>query len=162
MRFGNWNIVQFTLDNTPSKRQTSIMLVWLGVLLKPLNTIYTAFKSYYLGVYSQLSYNSQTIILEKLLNNTFDSILNRIYIVHSNDTNMIGYIYFNSEAAPKTYASFISEGKPLIYGYFKSEAKGATDFYVNVPASLTYDAVLMNSLIKKYKLISKRYIIQLI
>ncbi len=156
MQFYNRNIEQSVLDNTPIKRQQPILLAWLGVLLAPVRSIYSAFSSYYYDVKLKLNYSSQTIVMEALLNDLFDAGSRRIYIVTASETDAIRYLYYVAENGEITYTSYISENSP-VYSYYRSEAQTATDFYINIPTGLVYDAVALNKLINNCKLITKRY-----
>ncbi len=159
MRILNWNIPQFILDKLPSNKQKSIQIAWISSLLQPIANIYNGFKTFYLNTAEKLKYNGQVIILEQLLNDTFDNTARRIFIQNANETDFIDTIYFASEGAPETDIFYESEGEPPIYAYYETEAKGSVEFYVFVPIGLVYDAATMNSLINRYKLVTKRHTI---
>jgi len=58
---------------------------WLQALLAPVLSLYNTFYAYRLQTIKTLRYNCQTIILENLLNDTFDNALRRIVITTNYD-----------------------------------------------------------------------------
>lgn len=103
-------------------------------------------------------FNSQTIVLQHLLNDLFDNQLRRIYIIN---TANIYYPYFYNEIEnkPPIYLHYKIENMPF-YMKFQIEYHSLNDFIVYVPSALTINIQLMKYYIDYYKVAGKKYIIQ--
>ncbi len=159
MRFLSFHTDRCIKDNVPLRRMKPINLAWLNAIIAPLLDIYNAFKTYYIGVEEQLRYNSQTMVMEGLLNDYFDPTFRRIYITTASERDDIYYSWYDTENGPELYLYYAAEGKPPLYTYYSTEALGVADFFVYVPAGLSFDDLAMRNKINRYKLATKRYII---
>jgi hypothetical protein len=159
---GLFNVNFKILINTYLKGRwrNSVMLAWLGVLVSPVVYVYGLFIAYMAVVLYELSINGQVCLMEKALNDTFDTVLRRIYIADPIYDDPI-WLYLDDEEKP-VWLYLDSEDKPL-WLYLDSEvyADGGVQFVVYVPAGLVYDTNRMKALINKYRLVSKtNYVIQ--
>lgn len=150
------NIVAWVKDITNPLMGDSVRAFFRS-LVTPVFTLDADNDAFATSSKEQFRYTSQTMSLEGLLNDKFDNVSRRIYIDTVEDLADRDYDYFNSEGAIPTYEYFDSEGKPAEYDYFEAEWIAQVDFIVYVPVGLIYDSGYMNFLLKKYKLVSKRY-----
>ena len=74
----NWN--RIVKENLPVFFHTVFRLSWIYALIKPFKQIYDEFTALRAEYILKVAYNGQTNYLEKLLNDTFDATLRRIYI----------------------------------------------------------------------------------
>ncbi len=90
----NWN--KIVKENLPVFFHTLFRLNWIKALIKPFKQIHQEFLIIREDYILKVAYNGQTLYLEKLLNDTFDNTLRRIYI---NDYGIINqnYLYKKSE-----------------------------------------------------------------
>lgn len=144
------------------------MLAWLISLTKPIETLYNTFQAFRSSSLDKVSYNSQIIYLEKLLNDRFNpSMVAPIYIA---DVANISYTYVANKAEgydPIYIGNKAEAGTPLYIGN-RSEYQGQYEFKVMVPAAVYADLLAdneallntMKALINFYKLAGKRYLIQ--
>jgi len=136
------------------------MIAWLACLLAPVKILHADFRKFRDDKLRELSYNSQTMMFEKLLNDKFPNPANRIYIQNVNSVTVRNYIYNLSENERPLYISNLSENPKEPYIQSLIELNSDYDFIVFVPASLTFDLNQMNAIIRKYKLAGKRYVIK--
>lgn len=102
-------------------------------------------------------FNSQTIVLQYLLNDLFDKQLHRIYIVNSANI-FYPYFYNKSETKLPINLYYKAEYQPF-YVKFKSEYQSINDFIVYIPQS-NINLSLMKYYIDYYKIAGKKYQIQ--
>ena len=104
----------------------------------------------------RLLYNGQVAVLEFALNDYFDSALKRIYI---SDAYISLTLYLESEPDPNPLTVYL-EGEPNpdpITMFLLAEKYSEFDFYVNVPAGLTYNHNRMVQIINRYRVAGMRY-----
>lgn len=125
----------------------------------PLNTVLTAFYSFFNATEYELIFNGQVIMMEHLLNDQFDNALRRIYI---DDADQIPAVYwFNqSENNEDNFLWNESEGEDPVYLFNTSQVSADVDFIVYVPVGLVYDENLMKYYINKYRAGGKRFKIE--
>jgi len=103
-------------------------------------------------------FNSQTILLQHLLNDLFDNQLRRIYIVN---TANIYYPYFYNKIENKAPVYLFRKTENIAtYLNFQSEYQSINDFIVYIPSSLIINLSLMMYYIDYYKISGKKYQIQ--
>lgn len=90
----NWAAVASQL--TPPFLRQPAHMAWVGVQLSPCRTMHNAFLAYVQQARRLLAYNSQVLLLESALNDTFDASRRGIYITHD-DTRATSY-YIGTEA----------------------------------------------------------------
>ena len=149
----------------PAKRMVK-RIAWLKALVKPVINLYSDFMVYQSATIYSLSFTSQTIYLEKLLNDTFNASLTGIYIIDGIVINKT-YLFHKNEGGPRQYLFHKSEHQSPIYLFHKSEFNVTVDFIIMVPATV-YSQLQnnnnqglnsMTALVNKYKLAGKRFTI---
>lgn len=143
----------------PSLLRKPKLRAWLLALLAPLRQLYTTFLLYAEATRIELSYNSQTIVLEGALNDQFDPLLRRIRIDNS-DTELVPfYVNFVSEQQPEKPVLFAAEAPPWLYCYSYAEFSTQTDFTVRVPVQLRNPQRTdqLNARIRRFKLATRHY-----
>ncbi|MCB2379786.1 hypothetical protein LGH70_19475 [Hymenobacter sp. BT635] len=127
-------------DLLPSFLRRPRMVAWLLCLLRPVVELNQQLQSYAQRVRVLLSYNSQTLLFEKALNDTFDPALRRIYIENNDVDVQPLFLSFKVEAQPPIPVWFEAEpDRTQRFLRFTREAVAA-GFTVFVPASLLPDA----------------------
>jgi hypothetical protein len=134
----------------PSLLRRPRLVAWVTSLLSPVDYLYQQFLSYRLDTLCELSYNGQTALLEKALNDKLDPNLRRIVIRNSAVYLDSLYLNFKREAQPPVYATSRSEGRPL-YPHRASEFAGQVGFTVYAPGLNAKDYQL-NILIRRFKI----------
>jgi hypothetical protein len=148
-------IDKFINDYLPPFLRQRKMFLFLRSLLAPLQTFRNNLvNNYHPLIERKARYNSQVIVFEKLLNDTFNTGTD-IFI---NAAARIERFYFANEAEnqPKYFANE-SEDQPQYIGDAK-EYSPLYDFTVNVP-QLVYTASYgrIKATIEKYKLVGVNY-----
>jgi hypothetical protein len=143
----------------PSILRRPKMMAWLQALLSPVLITYAYFVQHVKASSTELSYNGQTMLLEKALNDRFDPGLRRIKIINS-DTDLEP-VYFNyaSEQQPMPVMYFAREGRPLLYLNRAAEYANQVGFTVQVPRSLLPQEAALQARIKQLKLALIRHTI---
>jgi hypothetical protein len=133
---------------------------YLAALTSPITALYLDLLTYISQTRKELSYNGQTMALERALNDRFDGALRRIYIV-GNDVDVEGaYDNFVEEQQPWQYMGFTSEAPPWQYDYDFSELINQVGFTVKVPAGLRSKENALNARVKQLKLAMIKHRIQ--
>lgn len=125
---------------------------------KFLNLMYSLFSAIQTPAY--LKFNSQTIYIEKFLNDTYDATSTRIYITNNNQTR--NKIYHIAEAATKTYLYNIAEaGANTYFRHLGERISTYHDYTIYVPSSLmsvsdkiTASTNLLNPANKTFNIVS--------
>lgn len=145
----------------PSLLRKPRLRAWLAALLAPLRQLYGAFLRYAEAARIELSYNSQTIVLEAALNDQFDPDLRRITIDNSDAELVPLYFNFLSEQQPEKIIRFAAECPPWTYAYAYAEFTTQTDFTVRVPSLLRTDQRTdqLNARIRRFKLATRHYLL---
>lgn len=144
----------------PMAKKSQWHIDWLYSIIKGIRTVYTQFITFKDDTLRQLSYNSQTLLLEKALNDELDSALERIYIQNDVDLLEESFCYFISEAQDDATACFLSESPaPYNYTYSVFEYNSNYDFRVYVPTALSGMLAQVRFIVDFYKLAGKRYLI---
>lgn len=145
----------------PSLLRKPKLRAWLGALLAPLRQQYFAFLLYAEAARIELTYNSQTIVLEGALNDQFDPLLRRIRIDNSDTELQPLYFNFLSEQQPEKPILFAAECPPWTYAYSYVEFSTQTDFTVRVPVLLRTPQRTdqLNARIRRFKLATRHYLL---
>lgn len=149
-------------QNLPPKTgtDTPITKAWLYSLIQPIIELYAIFSSYRIQALYTLSFTGQVIYLEKLLNDTFNNGGTEIFI-EDGILKIAQFLFNTAEDADPFYVFNTAEtNEENLYLYNTAEYTGNLDFIVKVPTALVFDENQMKSLINKYKLAGKNYIIQ--
>jgi hypothetical protein len=150
---------------TPPRWRNAFNLHWYETLLSPINYSQDRFNDYKDQALIELSYNGQTIVLESMLNNKFDSLQRRIIIKHEEDNSVFWYLEDEGQAPNYLYV----EGETgTTSTYLYNEGENSTglpegiDFRVIAPLSLSSKEPQIRAEINKYKLAGKVYDIEFV
>jgi hypothetical protein len=157
----SWDLTRFVTYMLPSFLRKTKQISWLKALLAPMDRLNSELVTFATDTRYALNFTGQVISLERLLNDTFDNSLRRIYIsdgnrqekfvalTGSNNPPTPEQVIFRSEAS-----SFTGENFAV---YSQSDSNQVYDFQVNVPTGLSYNAGQLNALMNKYKKAGKKY-----
>ncbi|MBN8834558.1 MAG: hypothetical protein ABS68_00310 [Niastella sp. SCN 39-18] len=152
----NWNVIATWF--VPKKIRKPFLLSWVWVLVYPFSTLHQQFLLFRKAKLYHLMITSQKCWLERLLNDRYDSTERRIYIDDLPDTPPV-YIFRRDENKPLALYRR-SENRP-VYLYTRNETEQDTDYFIVwVPVSLVFNKPEMTSLVKIYKLVGTKFIIQ--
>jgi len=139
----------------PPLLRKPIYYAWMRALCAPVVSLYNTFITQRNADLYRINHDSRVFSMQAVFNDAFDSVSRRIYITDGFNKSRI-YLYTRAENEPV----FLS---PSIYLYNPGDyADTGIDFIVWVPNAITMaptDLVHLDSLIKQYKLASKRYAI---
>jgi len=160
----NFDIELYTYRSIPYFLRQPIRINWLECLMKPIDTNIIAINDYRDKKLIELSYNGQTILLEKVLNDIFDPDLRRILILHNQPTYI--NLFFDSEGQTQEVWTYDDTETPLesdvTFLYYDAESPGSIlpsniDFRVVVPLELQQYENQISAVVWKYKIASKRF-----
>lgn len=147
----------------------NIMIAWLSALSKPIEQLYVSFMSYRAATMIKVSYNSQVIYLEKLLNDTYNSGGTLPIYIYDTANTQVEYLANKAEGYQSPY--IYNKSEPDTGSWYignKSEYNAQYDFIIMVPATLYATLLLdgstgllnMTALVNFYRLAGKRFTIQ--
>jgi hypothetical protein len=140
----------------PSLLRRPKLLAWLQALNFPADQLYTQFIVWLLDTRRELSYNGQTILLEKALNDRFDPSRRRV-VIRNDDTDLLPiYLNFVREQQPLPVLHFQREQQPRTYWRRYLEILRQVGFTVYAPGLMQYERQL-NARIRRLKLAVVRY-----
>jgi len=122
-------------------------------IIAPLQDINDEFYARMVTVNNYLSYTSNHLAMEELLNDNYDLDLRRIYITENNITGQLIDIYQEAETTPLPVSIYKQgEVNPIpIVTYKQSELPVSLyDFTINIPISITYDSDIFDKLVTSY------------
>ena len=131
------------------------LLAWLGALVSPVGGLYQDFLAYRAATLVLLSYNGQTALLEKALNDKLDPNLRRVVIRNASSFLSPLYVNYKRENQPPVFARNAAEGGAL-YPHRASDFAGEVGFTVYAPGLNAFDAPL-NILIQRLKIALVNY-----
>jgi hypothetical protein len=141
----------------PSILRRPKMMAWLQALLSPVLITYAYFVQHVKASATELSYNGQTMLLEKALNDRFDSALRRIKIINSDTVLTPVYFSYKREQLPLPMMAYAREGRPLLYLSYAAEYSNQVGFTVRAPRSLAPQEAALQARIKQLKLATIRH-----
>ena len=136
----------------PSLLRQARQVAWLKALLTPLLSLQLRFADLVRASLTELSYNGQTLQLQRALNDRFDHAFRRILIINSDTENEPSYDNFLSELEPPAFLSFYAEGPPYLYDYSWQEILSQVGFTVKVPRGLSPLELPLQARIRQLKL----------
>jgi hypothetical protein len=151
-----WDIVAWVKLVIAPVINKSLMNKWLNALLVPVQDLHTDFLLYRLAILRKIKVNSQTCVLETLLNELFDASAKRIYIITVSDHLRPLTIYTDAENRP-VYIRTKAENIPtFIYTWI--ELNLAYHFMVIVPVGILTSAQerQIKAFTNYYRLASKK------
>lgn len=146
----------------PSLLRRPRLKAYLEALTAPVAELHGRLLSYIEQTRRELSYNGQTMNLERALNDRFDPALRRIYITDNDVELEQSYDNFVAEAQPWQYMTFAREAPPWLYDYLARELLGQVGFIVHVPVNLRPQEVAIHARVKQLKLALIKHSIQYI
>lgn len=142
----------------PPRLRKVLHISWLQAITYPVNILYQQFRRNRDANLYRLSITPQVVYMEKLLNDRYDLADRGIRIVDA-VSNEVTLIYQEEESKPK-FLYTETEAQP-IYLFTEAEiGNEPVDFYVLVPAPITFNENEMSALIDTYKLAGMAYKIQ--
>lgn len=127
------------------------LLIWLfWSCVNPVKSIHSLFLNFRKDRLKRVSYNSQVVYLQKMLNDEFDPFLKRIK-VQNNSIDDRRLLYYQQRQKPLYLGKSYLFGEKWIRNY---------DFLVLIPEDVKLDKtqlITMKNLIEYYKLYSKNY-----
>jgi hypothetical protein len=132
------------------------LLAFARALLAPAAELYGTFLSYTIQTRHELSYNGQTMQLERALNDRFDPALRRIQIINTQTYAQPVYLNFEREQQAETYVFTEAEGQPLYLSTY-AEQVGQVGFTVRVPAVLRAQELALRTRINQLKIALVKY-----
>lgn len=156
----NISLINYVKQAIPFFYRTVRNEQWVQALLAPLQELNDSFYQTTLETKYEASFTGQVIYLEHLLNDSFDPTLRRIYIDDGSDLILPPFVFNKIEDEPLYIYNKI-EGQPF-YIYNQIEYSSVDDFIVFVPVALLTGSVeiLIDRLVRKYKLAAKKFSIQ--
>jgi hypothetical protein len=143
----------------PVRLRKTLTIRWLLCLIKPVQELYDKFCANRNNNIYTLTHNGQVVRLQVVLNDTFDPVSRRIYVVDDHIFDAL-YVYLPPETH-QLWLGRISEVGATFYPnpqwlYTRTEvAFSGYQFLVMVPVAIAIDAARMNALIDKYRLPSR-------
>ncbi len=156
--FYSFDIADIVDKQLPTRKKGARHLDWLFVLVNSLTFAFDKFTTFRDSSLKELSYNSQTIIFEKMLNDNVDNTLRRIFVDNTFDNTAKVHLVAKGEDAP-TFLFDISEGEPATFLRDPSEFIQDFDFTIFVPVALTDQETLVRALANKFKMSGIEYTI---
>lgn len=139
----------------PSKyKEVPFWVEWIYALLLPVMWLHDLFLQYRASDIVSLQYNSQTIVLESLLQSEFDA---GVYIVNALRTGTNGlFAWQPQKQTPPLYAYQANNRGWSLY------ASGVTlnsynDFIIYYPLAATIDLTRLNTIVKHYVHAGKKW-----
>lgn len=154
----SFDIEKFIHRLLPPFLRTALQKAWIRVLLKPVEYLLTQLQAYRVEKLNELSYNGQTIQLERYLNDIFDSVQRRIQVKHYADSPDFDYLLSENGSA-LDYDYLISESTNTGFLYFIGEnsAPLGVDFIVLFPSSISTLSEAIKARVDKYRVAGKQY-----
>lgn len=152
--FSNTNYYKLLLQFLPPFWRKEKLIALADLLQKQVASVYSSACVFRANTIYYLGFTGQVFSLENLLNNQFDNddpSDRRIYITNGFEHTRY-YIYKRIEDKPKSLPKFIYSRADYV--------DTGVDFIVWIPNAVTmssYDILLLNAFVKKFKLASKRY-----
>lgn len=156
----NWfNIMPLLL---PTFLRGSRMVAWLNSLVKPVRELHTQFLAFRLDGIYKVEHTPQVYSMEKMLNEAFDPLEERIYITDGEYSEQL-YVFSPEEEQP-IYVFTIPEDQPVYVFAENDEANANTDFIVHLPLEFQSQfqqgsslRIRLESLVNYYRLPDKTY-----
>lgn len=149
------------VDMLPVELRKPRLISLLIALLWPLISLWEFFRDFITYIIEEIGKNGQVIVLEKLLNDAFDTILRRIYITDATQAESTGvFLVAEQQVDPDVY--LVTEIPPGVgmQLFTTQEIMVGDDFIVWIPIGLLFDFSLLNALLQKYKIAGVKYRIQ--
>lgn len=141
---------------TPFFKRSVSFLDWLYCLVRPLKEINLSFASFVANKEYDLTFTSETNVLEMFLNDQFDSVNRGIFITNINEVDF-QFIFNKVENKPSTHIFNKSEGEPPFYLMTRNELLQSINFTINVPVAVVFNPIVMRERVDFYNQSGKNY-----
>lgn len=132
----NFDINKFLRLVLSSVLKTTNRLKWMDSISVSFKNLLNEFETFRNDIDLRTQYSSEQLVLQTLLNNLFDSTLQRIIIETTSDIKPLYYSFNSGEPFNFQYSYFGAEAKPPMYGYFGAELANAYNFEVRIPSAI--------------------------
>lgn len=155
----NWLRIDYrrlAMHLLPERIMQPKLIAILSSIMSQIALLHTLFISFRNDTDYKINHNSQVCYLQAVLNDNFDYINRRIYITDADVEQWTQFLWKESEDKPIMLGTFLLNRESFI-------GADSIDFVVHIPVIMTLsadDLNRMNSLIRYFKLSSKRYTIQ--
>ena len=130
---------------------------WIYSFMFPLMLLWTDFDLWRRKRYYIINITAQVISLEGYLNDTYDTILRRIYIAAAPEGYKGIYVALEQELEPFVWAGYESEGVGVFVG---SPADATNNFIVHVPLALQPQENSIVAAVNQFKTSGKGFIVK--
>ena len=157
----NWDIDTWAQNEIPAEMRQLKWMKFILVLVKPVKLLYAPFLTFRATMKKKLRYNSQTIVLENLLNDMFDNTLRRIRITTTYDVTPNVFVFTAAELEQTyiyTAAEVAADPTKAVYLYTNPELGVYYDFIVECAAGslTTLQENRLKAIVNYYRLASKK------
>lgn len=149
-------------SNLPIHHRKYVNVAWLKFLSLPLRRILNEYYDYRKTNELLIHMNGQVIYLEHILNHYFDAQNKSIYIEDATDVEEPVVFYNKQEGNEKTYLYNDLESAADTYFFNVQELELWPDFIIYIPSAVVFDQQMLKSIVNRFKLASKNYIINII
>ena len=143
---------------TPFFKRTAALLDWLYSLIRPLKEVNNGFVSFVSNTEYNLTFTSETNVLERFLNDQFDPVSRGIFITNINEVDF-QFIFNKVENKAPVYIFNKSEAEPPFYVMTKTELLQSVNFIINVPLAVIFNPIVMRERVDFYNQSGKNYTI---
>lgn len=138
--------------NVPKALRLPRFLAWIFVLTRPLRTIDVPFLAFRQEIRYEYKFNGTKKSLEWMLNDTYDPVLRRIYIVPTNKQRIV--FLKTANEIPEIFMRTSAE-IPNIYlktaEFFNQQLQTNYEFTIYVHAAISFNAAEMLALVEIYR-----------
>jgi hypothetical protein len=158
----NWNIDIWGQNETPAEIRSEPQVSWIKVLLSGLKNVYNDFMLLRTVIIQQMNGNSQTLVLQNILNDIFDPDLRQIRITTTFNVLSPNYIETWSEINPPSTDNPLwiatAAEYAVVYVGIINEYGRVYDFIVEArDGSLTANQITqLKSTVNKYRFFGTR------
>jgi len=143
----------FATNSLPWFRRFQWLNDYVFSIIAPIQTINDDFYQIMFDVDDYLSYTSQHLAMEELLNDKYDVDLRRIFITENNITGQVIDIYTEPETDPSPTTIYtqgeVNPAPISMYAQIDFPLTD-TDFTIHMPISVVYNSDILDKLIKSY------------
>lgn len=150
-------------QSLPSFLRRDKMKAWLYALIEPIEVMHNNFLTFRDDKLIELSYNAQTILLEKALNDRWPGANGNIYVDNTADNLPDNFIFRDQDTLPDLKIYRDQDSGNALYStryLFRDQDSAKFDFIVKVPQSLTFNNAEMREFVDQYRKAGKRFKIE--
>lgn len=155
MRNYKFNIAKWVLPLIPKRLRQPNTTALISLLVEPLQTLINSFDDWANKVFYKAKFNGQVIMLEHLLNDTFDNTLRRITITDG-ETQIVPALRNRSENRPTMILRYRNEDGDK--NFIRQRAYSKPNFIVHKNGA-TIEQNRAVALINQYKITGKTFTI---